>query len=428
MGFVMLLMASLSQDASRWSRVITPDNIHDYGKLLLAFTMIWAYFSFSQFLIIWSANLPEEIPWYLDRMQPRLGVGQHPAARRPVLPAVLPAAVARPEAHAPAASPWSAVFVLVMRYVDFYWNVMPALHHETPMPHWTRPGDGGRARRLCGWRCSRGSTRARRCCRSATRIFAEALSSHGADTECSRARRTSTRAARCTATASAPRRPALNHEVTDIPLDRDDACGGDRPSSSSAVVMLLMWGAWGFFLAQARRRDPGKPPMAAEDYGQRLPATPRLQSMPTNDLARLPRRAGRQARSAMAWVDQSAGTVRIPIERGDRADRRPRRRLRRSAGQGARGSLVGVPGARHDRRRRAAAPAAAPAPAPASRRHGADAAAARRPRRTRLRSTRSMRTAALTIAALLTSATLAAAQGSHAPRPQPAVERGAERS
>ena len=31
--------------------------------------MVWAYFSFSQFLIIWSANLPEEIPWYLERMR-----------------------------------------------------------------------------------------------------------------------------------------------------------------------------------------------------------------------------------------------------------------------------------------------------------------------------------------------------------------------
>jgi hypothetical protein len=53
-------------------------HFHDFGKLLFAFTMVWAYLSFSQFLIIWSANLPEEIPWYLHRMhngwQP-IGVG-----------------------------------------------------------------------------------------------------------------------------------------------------------------------------------------------------------------------------------------------------------------------------------------------------------------------------------------------------------------
>ena len=48
--------------------VIKPINVHDCCKFLLAFVMIWAYFSFSQFLIIWSANLPEEIPWYLARL------------------------------------------------------------------------------------------------------------------------------------------------------------------------------------------------------------------------------------------------------------------------------------------------------------------------------------------------------------------------
>ena len=44
------------------------DHFHDYGKLLLAFIMIWAYFAVSQFLIIWSGNLPEETTWYMGRM------------------------------------------------------------------------------------------------------------------------------------------------------------------------------------------------------------------------------------------------------------------------------------------------------------------------------------------------------------------------
>jgi hypothetical protein len=44
-------------------------HFHDLGKLMLAFVMLWAYLSFSQFLIIWAGNLPEEIPYYLDRMQ-----------------------------------------------------------------------------------------------------------------------------------------------------------------------------------------------------------------------------------------------------------------------------------------------------------------------------------------------------------------------
>ena len=42
-------------------------HFHDLGKFLFAFVMLWAYLSFSQFLIIWSANMPEEIPHYLGR-------------------------------------------------------------------------------------------------------------------------------------------------------------------------------------------------------------------------------------------------------------------------------------------------------------------------------------------------------------------------
>ena len=57
----------------------TPAHFHDLGKLLFAFVMLWAYLSFSQFLIIWSANLPEEIPWYLHRLDQRLGVHRRSA-------------------------------------------------------------------------------------------------------------------------------------------------------------------------------------------------------------------------------------------------------------------------------------------------------------------------------------------------------------
>ncbi len=105
---------------------------------------------------------------------------------------------------------------------------------------------------------------------------------------------------------------AVHHEVTDIPL------GGITRAAAITIVfvglvMLLMWGAWGFFLGQARAVDPGKPAMAAEDFGRRLPGTPRLQSVPGSDLE-----AYRTAQAAklggVAWVDQSAGTVRVPIQ------------------------------------------------------------------------------------------------------------------
>ena len=105
---------------------------------------------------------------------------------------------------------------------------------------------------------------------------------------------------------------AVHHEVTDIPLG-----GLTRAAGIATVfvglVMLLMWGAWGFFLSQAKQSDPGKPAMASDDFGKRLPATPRLQSVPGDDLTSY--RAGQAAKlGGLAWVDQSAGTVRMPIK------------------------------------------------------------------------------------------------------------------
>jgi magnesium-transporting ATPase (P-type) len=52
------------------AHLLKPKHFHDLGKLQLATVMVWAYFSFSQLLIIWAGNLPEEIPWYLRRFQP----------------------------------------------------------------------------------------------------------------------------------------------------------------------------------------------------------------------------------------------------------------------------------------------------------------------------------------------------------------------
>src|SRR5690606_6266957 len=67
LAFTITIAFLVSRDG-RMSKVITTDKFHDYGTLLFAFIMLWAYLSYSQFLIIWSANLPEEIPYYLQRL------------------------------------------------------------------------------------------------------------------------------------------------------------------------------------------------------------------------------------------------------------------------------------------------------------------------------------------------------------------------
>ena len=106
------------------SAVIRPTHIHDLGKLLLAFVMLWAYFAFSQFLIIWSGNLPEEIPWYLHRLH---GPWQVIALALVLFHFALPFLVLLSrdlKRHARKLAV-VAVAVLAMRFVDLYWLVMP---------------------------------------------------------------------------------------------------------------------------------------------------------------------------------------------------------------------------------------------------------------------------------------------------------------
>jgi hypothetical protein len=63
-----IIVSSLVRDEAPLTQVMSADRFHDLGNLLLAFVMLWAYLSFSQFLLIWSENLVEEIPWYLHRI------------------------------------------------------------------------------------------------------------------------------------------------------------------------------------------------------------------------------------------------------------------------------------------------------------------------------------------------------------------------
>lgn len=66
--FVVAILALLS-DKAPMDGVLGKRHFHDLGKLILALVMVWAYFNFSQFLIIWSGNIPEETGWILTRMK-----------------------------------------------------------------------------------------------------------------------------------------------------------------------------------------------------------------------------------------------------------------------------------------------------------------------------------------------------------------------
>ena len=104
--------------------VITPRHLHDLGKLMLTLVMLWAYFSFSQFLIIWSGNLAEEIPWYVVRLR---GGWQYVGLALVFLHFALPFALllSREIKRRRVLLTAVAVMVLCMRFVDLYWLVMP---------------------------------------------------------------------------------------------------------------------------------------------------------------------------------------------------------------------------------------------------------------------------------------------------------------
>ena len=123
MALMIVILCSLREYAP-YDRILGPDQLHDYGKLMLAFTMVWAYFSFSQWLIIWAGNLPEEITWYLDRIH---GGWQTVALALVFLQFSLPflLLLSRELKRDARKLVPVALLVLVMRYVDLYWLVAP---------------------------------------------------------------------------------------------------------------------------------------------------------------------------------------------------------------------------------------------------------------------------------------------------------------
>ena len=133
---VLVLAVSAAEKAGILAGLVRPAHYHSLGKLLLAFTVFWAYIAVSQYLLIWIANIPEEVPWYLHRGHGGWKViGAGLAIFHFVLPFVL--LLQRGLKRDPRKLAAIAVYVLVVHYVDLYWVVMPALHPEGPRPHFT---------------------------------------------------------------------------------------------------------------------------------------------------------------------------------------------------------------------------------------------------------------------------------------------------
>lgn len=106
------------------SELLHRSHLHDYGKLMLTFTLLWSYFSFSQWLIMWAGNLPDEITWYWVRLH---GGWQYVSLfialggfAFPFL-VLLSAQLKKDPARIVKIAGW----LIVVRFVDLYWLIMP---------------------------------------------------------------------------------------------------------------------------------------------------------------------------------------------------------------------------------------------------------------------------------------------------------------
>ncbi|MGQ9822119.1 MAG: quinol:cytochrome C oxidoreductase [Thermogutta sp.] len=123
-AFLILLILFLRGTGRLDPRLVTVEHLHDLGKLLFGFVIFWGYIAFSQFMLIWYANIPEETQYYLPRQSggwvwislalifghlliPMLGLMSRAAKRNPYSLAF-----------------WS-IWLLVFHWLDVYWLVMP---------------------------------------------------------------------------------------------------------------------------------------------------------------------------------------------------------------------------------------------------------------------------------------------------------------
>lgn len=124
--FVVVIETILSK-RKPMSEYLNEIEIHDHGKLMLAFVMVWAYFNFSQWLIIWAGNLPEEIPWYVRRLH---GGWEHVGLFLVVFHFAIPFALllSRQLKREARTLVRLASWLLFMRVADIFWHIEPASH------------------------------------------------------------------------------------------------------------------------------------------------------------------------------------------------------------------------------------------------------------------------------------------------------------
>jgi hypothetical protein len=133
MSIVVLVLAS--RDDRFGGRVNAPV-LHDLGNMMFAFVIFWAYLSASQLIIVWPANLPQEIGWYLDRVR---GFWKYLAAATALSMFAIPFCLllSQDRKRHPIRLMRVAIFILCARIVDMFWIVEPTHRTHGFALYWT---------------------------------------------------------------------------------------------------------------------------------------------------------------------------------------------------------------------------------------------------------------------------------------------------
>ena len=121
---VMTLLTMGLQNTGRMRGIVTPEHFHDYGKAMFAFTFFWGYIAFSQYMLYWYANIPEETHWFLIRSQNGWGMtGMVIIFAAFLLP--FAGLISRYAKRSRKMLAFWAFWIIIAQWINLYWVVMP---------------------------------------------------------------------------------------------------------------------------------------------------------------------------------------------------------------------------------------------------------------------------------------------------------------
>lgn len=133
------LLAVLFYESGQLKGIVNENHLHDLGKFMFAFTVFWAYIGFSQFMLIWYANLPEETGYYIKRMAGNwnaVSIGLF--LIKFVAPFLM--LIQRGSKRSRSRLKFVAVWMLAAQWLDLLWVIQPEFFAEGPRVGWIEIG------------------------------------------------------------------------------------------------------------------------------------------------------------------------------------------------------------------------------------------------------------------------------------------------